>query len=460
MEARRLLALVSLLAFVSLLWQIEGLIGNQGILPARDYLKKAQEVLGDSSFWQIPSLFWFFLEDPPLIPLCIVGLIGSILGGLKQTWLARAGFILALVAYVSVVSTGQVFFGYQWDSLLTESLFLFVFFPNDPSANRLQKFWYWAWHLCLRLILVKLLIGSAFVKWASGDPSYQDLTAMNYHYLTQPLPHQLGLYAYHLPDSIHKVSVIWMFAIEGLFPLMLFGFGYTLGTGIFFQVLLQVLILLTGSFGFFNLLTIALILSTWHYKSYTGPVFKTPILPVSAMFCLIFHCLLSVNQLSRQFFKTSSDSLTAVQKQIEPFRIQNSYGLFATMTTSRLEISVETSADCINFKPLTFLYKPDPNTPGIPRWAGFHMPRLDWQMWFTALAPPEHSPWFFRFLESLASGSNPVKNLLAVAPNEPIACFRTPVFETKIDEAAFTFEYLGVFTHTLRVNKDSGPDRL
>ncbi len=450
LPARRLVALVSILAFVSVLFQIEGLLGNAGILPVSEYLKKAHEVLGEQSFWQLPTLFWLFPEEPPLVTLTLVGIFGSVLAGVNQVWLARIGFFLALLSYLSISSVGQVFFGYQWDSLLTESLFLCIFFPTGCTGNRLQKIWYWLWHLCLRLILIKLLIGSAWVKWASLDPTWRDLTAMNYHYLTQPLPHSLSLLAHHLPESLHKASVIWVFAIEGIFPLMLFGFGYTLATGIFFQLLLQILILLTGSYGFFNLLTMALVLNCWHFdKSNKVSIPNYPKLIWIPILVLILHALISLELFSQQIWKNSFAPLQTIRQWIAPYRILNTYGLFATMTTQRLEISVEVSADCQNFTPISFNYKPDPHNPVTPHWAGFHMPRLDWQMWFAALGPPAQSPWFFRFLEKLASGSTPVKELLANVPNQPITCIRTPVYDTGVKEGQFTFDYLGVFTNTL-----------
>jgi len=45
-------------AFYSLLFQIKGLIGPDGILPANQYLAAVARSLGSAKYWYAPSLFW------------------------------------------------------------------------------------------------------------------------------------------------------------------------------------------------------------------------------------------------------------------------------------------------------------------------------------------------------------------------------------------------------------------
>jgi hypothetical protein len=109
--------------------------------------------------------------------------------------------------------------------------------------------------------------------------------------------------------------------------------------------------------------------------------------------------------------------VTWLRRQVEPFRLVNRYGLFAVMTTSRPEITVEGSLDGVEWRPYVFKYKPGPldrPPPIVP----LHMPRLDWQMWFAALSEGNPPRWIHRFCERLFERSPTVTALLDVDPFE------------------------------------------
>jgi hypothetical protein len=115
---------------------------------------------------------------------------------------------------------------------------------------------------------------------------------------------------------------------------------------------------------------------------------------------------------------------------VAPFEVVNSYGLFAVMTTTRLEIILEGSTDGTNWQPYEFKYKPG-DLQRVPRWVEPHQPRIDWQMWFAALGNYEQNPWLLRFVLRLLQGSPDVTRELANNPftNVPPTYVRALAYE-------------------------------
>jgi predicted DCC family thiol-disulfide oxidoreductase YuxK len=56
----RALAVIYFVAFGSLWWQLAGLIGPNGILPAQPYLDAVATQLGVIRYWYLPTLCWIF----------------------------------------------------------------------------------------------------------------------------------------------------------------------------------------------------------------------------------------------------------------------------------------------------------------------------------------------------------------------------------------------------------------
>jgi hypothetical protein len=96
---------------------------------------------------------------------------------------------------------------------------------------------------------------------------------------------------------------------------------------------------------------------------------------------------------------------------VEPFHLVNRYGLFAIMTTWRLEIIVEGSIDGRQWEPYEFKWKPG-EVRRPPPWMAPHQPRLDWQMWFAALGSRASNAWFDSFCDRLTEGTPEVLALL------------------------------------------------
>ncbi len=261
----RALGVIYLVAFVSLWTQIGGLIGHNGILPADQFMSAVKQQcdaqgIGLERFHLLPTLCWFDSSDGFLNFQCAAGTVCAVL---LIFGIAPAPCLALLwLIYLSLATVGRDFLGFQWDNLLLEAGFLAIFFAPLQWLPKLSReappsrivLW------LLRLLLFKLMFSSGCVKLLSGDPNWRNLTALTFHYQTQPLPTWIGWYANQLPLWFQKFSCAAMFAIELGAPWLIFAprrirfFG---GAAIAF---LQILILLTGNYTFFNFLTLALCL--------------------------------------------------------------------------------------------------------------------------------------------------------------------------------------------------------
>jgi lipase maturation factor 1 len=433
----RALGLVYLVAFVSLWTQVNGLMGHNGILPADQFISAAQQQcdtqrIGLERYYLLPTLCWFNSSDDFLNIQCAAGTLFAILlvAGITPAPCLASLWLL----YLSLSTVGRDFLGFQWDNLLLEAGFLAIFFapwqllPRPARESPPSRIVLWL----LRLLLFKLMVSSGCVKLLSGDTSWRNLTALTFHYQTQPLPTWIGWYAGQLPLWFQKISCAAMFAVELGAPFLIFAPRQIRFFGCAALVSLQILILLTGNYTFFNFLAIALCLlllddfilqkfvprkmSGCFKTQKNGPRWRWP--------RVIIIIPLAVVVLAVSFFQVISmfgvrSGLLAPAAMLDgwlmPLRTVNSYGLFAVMTTKRNEIIIEGSADGVNWLSYEFKYKPgDVNR--HPVFVAPFQPRLDWQMWFAALGNYQQNPWFGNFCERLLQGSPEVLALLEKNP--------------------------------------------
>jgi hypothetical protein len=424
----RLLGFIYLAAFVSLASQIRGLVGQGGILPAAGLLVGRQHC-GISRFWRWPTLFWFNGSDRAL--LCL-SWAGAALAVLLIIGVAPIPVLVLLwTFYLSLFTVGRLFLCYQWDILLLETGFLACFlapldfFPQFPP-QRLPApvtIWLFWW------LLFRLMFWSGAVKLRAGDAAWKALTALQYHYETQPLPTRLAWYAHQLPLPVHRASAVAVFGIELVAPFLIVAPPPWKYAACAAFVLFMALIQLTGNYAFFNLLGIALSLLLLDDRV-LWPVFRSvfPSVTVSFAPSTVFSSSLAV-AISALVLALSIDStaqLIRVQVKwpqwlarffdaVEPFHLVNTYGLFAVMTTGRQEIIVEGSRDGRHWEAYEFKWKPG-DVRRAPGWVAPHQPRLDWQMWFAALGAPVNSSWFGFFCDRLAEGSPAVLALIKRNP--------------------------------------------
>ena len=427
--------------------QIHGLVGSNGILPAEQYLEAVRQQIGTEGYYLVPTLFWLNPSDIFLHFLCAGGVLLSLvlIVGFFPTF-TLAGL---WVFYLSLVTVGQAFLSFQWDVLLLEAGFLAIFFAplqlRETFTRASQPSAAFLW--LLRWLLFRLMFASGFVKLAS-DEVWRNLTALNFHYETQPLPTSLGWYAHQFPEWFQKVSVIGMFAAELVVPFLIFAPRRLRTIGCIGLVGLQMLIILTGNYCFFNLLTIALCLLliddvTWKgllTKRFMPTIrfieqpprrYKRICIAIVATLLLLLSGIRFTGQLFR-------DARFPDVAWIAPFRSVNTYGLFADMTESRPEIIVEGSNDRITWETYQFRWKPGDLT-AAPKWVAPHQPRLDWQMWFAALQGSyQRTPWFLNFMGALLQGKSEVLQLLAdnPFPDTPPRYVRATLYDYRFTDIA------------------------
>jgi predicted DCC family thiol-disulfide oxidoreductase YuxK len=434
----RLLAAIYLVAFGSLAVQVTGLLGEHGISPAHEFFDRIGGGLGWMRFWAVPSLFWWNSTDAVLVGACWVGVVLSVV--LFAGYLERLALALLYLLYLSFSLAGQEFLSFQWDALLLEAGFLAIFFGHTGVTQKTIA-WLYRW-LAFRLYFL-----SGFVKLASHDPSWRGLSALDFHYWTQPLPTVAAWYADKLPRAFQHASTFAVLAVELGAPFLIFLPRRIRLFGAGLLLTLQALIFATGNYTFFNLLAAAITLFLFDDQALRGIVWmplrirelvlSEPVRTgrLGRWAAAALTLLILPLGLVRIFENTTvrlPEPVEALARYSSPFQVVNSYGLFAVMTTERLEIVVEGSDDGQSWQAYEFPYKPGEVT-RAPRWAAPYQPRLDWQMWFAALSDYRTNPWFVAFVERLLEGSPEVLALLEKNPfpDHPPRYVRAPMYDYK-----------------------------
>ena len=430
----RLLGVVYLVAFWSLETQILGLAGSHGIEPAQAVIANARawaasDHLGLARFLQWPTVFWLGVSDRWLIDVCRLGMLLSLplICGVGSAVVLPALWLL----YLSLATVTGQFLGFQWDALLLETgaiasvlaPWALVERPGRDEPTALSRCLLW-W------LLFRLMFASGVVKLASGDPLWRGLSALTVHFETQPLPTPLGWYAHQLPAWFQQIATALVLIVELLVPwFIVVSVDWRRRAGIVF-VVLQACIAATGNYAFFNLLSAALALTLVDDDAW-GRAVSPRWLGVTAATCrpprrgqwvpaaLLATVMLpiSLDILARQTGVSPPGSTwtLALREVVLPLRTINVYGLFAVMTPTRPEVTIEGSSDGQTWRAYAFRYKPgDPLR--RPRWVAPFHPRLDWQMWFAALGEADESPWFQPLCRRLLEGAPAVLSLLAENP--------------------------------------------
>jgi len=412
----RLLGAIYIAAFASLGVQILGLIGQEGILPAGDYLAAAHRALGNSAYRILPSLFWINSGDTALVAGTVFGaLLGLLVAVDKWTRPALAGLF---VLYLSYVHAGQDFMSFQWDTLLLETGFLAIFLTGGSRII----VWLFRW------LVFRYLFLAGVVKLLSGDPTWHGLTALEYHFWTQPLPTPLAWYAAQLPPWLLIGGTAATLVIELGCVFLIFLPRRLRAAAAGCVLLLQSLILLTGNYNFFNLLTMGMCAflfddAALHRLVPRGlesraqfrapPPSRTATVIAAALALIVLP--VGLNRIWQTAARADLPVLGAVTQAVSPLFIVNPYGLFAVMTTTRPEIAIEGSADGQVWHEYIFRYKPGPLSRPAS-WNIPHQPRLDWQMWFAALGGPRENLWILALMRRLLEASPPVLALLDFNP--------------------------------------------
>lgn len=422
------ISLCFVLAFLSLIPQLMGLYGKNGVLSINVFVNVLKEQTGFQRYYELPTLFWLNSSDSFLNFIAFTGLFTSTLSFLG--FCPPLMIVMAWLCYLSFVNTGQDFLGFQWDILLLEVGFLSFFLPPwslswqpwtayEPSLFVRWLFW---------VLLFKLMFLSGIVKIIGKDPNWRNFTALKFHYWTQPIPNGLAYFVAKLPLWFHKFSCFVMFCTELVLPFFIFLPGKFRWICAFVLIFFQLLIWLTGNYAFFNLLTIVLCLfllddGFWfHFLPDWFPALQvvpgtTPFFESLGIAVAFFLLPLNFFWFALTFREASKvlNPLLPIVQQLYNFRINSSYGLFAIMTQERPELVLQGSNDNENWVDYEFKFKPS-RLEKMPPLVAPHQPRLDWQMWFAALGTFSQNLWLQNLMARIFLNSEEVLGLLKSNP--------------------------------------------
>jgi hypothetical protein len=479
----RSLGLIYFSAFCSLAFQIRGLIGPDGILPAGEYLQAVARSLGPSRFWFAPTLLWFSASSHSLVVLCWMGMLASVLL-VANIW-PRGMLLVCFVCFLSFVSAAQDFSGYQSDGMLLEAGFIALFFappgfrpgwgeshpPSRASLFLLQ----WEWF--------RIYFESGMVKLASGEPQWRNFTAMDEYYQNGPLPTWIGWYVQHLPHWFHAGTVYATLALElGLVWMLFLPRRWRI---ICFCIVTpwEIGVILTANYTFLNYLVLALgvlLLDDGLLNRFVPEAWKTQPAPesqphIDTDYSLFnsFKLAITGATLTWLFYATTAEMLWIVSPSLplpktpvmllEPLRIANQYGLFAVMTRGRYEIEFQGSDDGQNWIAYPFRCKPQ-DTDKAPGLYAPHQPRFDWNLWFASLGSWREYPIVPATEERLLTNDSDVLALFASNPfpNQPPKMVRavlwqywfTSIEEKRRDGVWWRRQMLGLYAPTLTVGPD------
>jgi hypothetical protein len=494
----RALGLIYFSAFFSLVFQIRGLIGPQGILPASQYLPLVEQSFeGFARFWFAPTLLWISSGSNMLLAICWVGMVASLLIVLN-IW-PRFTLLICFICFLSFVSAARDFSGYQSDGMLLEAGFIALFFApaglrpgwgaKSPPSRASMFLLQWEWF--------RIYFESGYVKLSSGDPQWRHFTAIIDYYQNGPLPTWLGWYAAHLPRWFHvgttaltlalELVLVWMMFLPRRFRIILF----------LIVTPWEIAIILTANYTFLNYLVLFLgflllddiflarYLPRW-MKAPEPPAIPNPESPApqttDTMRSLLrerfvrFKLSIVVVMLFWIFCATTARMLWMISPAIpmptspvaalEPFRIANRYGLFAVMTPNRYEIEFQGSNDGQTWITYPFRFKPQEinHAPGI---YAPYQPRFDWNLWFASLGPWNQSAIVPRTEILLLSPNPDVLSLFAgnPFPNAPPRQVRAIIWQYWFSTAAekhaqgvwWRRQLLGPYAPTIELNSDGKP---
>ena len=409
----RSLAAIYCGAFVAAAMQFVPLLGERGLEPVGRWLQQVP-------FRQSPSLFYLLPRDAAFRACAWLGVALSILAfsSLPQRlgpWPAAAVWAALWVLYLSFVNIGQTFYAFGWETLLCEVGFFTIFAGASRMAPNTWLIWIWRW------TLFRLMFGAGLIK-LRGDPCWRDLSCLDYYFETQPMPNALSWYFHWLPHGVHAAGVVINHIVELVVPWLYFAPQPIASIAGLVTILFQGVLIVSGNLSWLNWLTVVLciplISDRWlawlpvHPPADLSPIpaYQITLYVVAAMVALLSIGSVMNMLSSRQLMNASFD----------PLHLVNTYGAFGSITRERFEIVVEGTDDATvtgnsQWRDYEFKGKPGNLARRPPQIAPYHL-RLDWLMWFEAMAPSPHSNWFLTLLAGLLKGDPGTLSLLRTNP--------------------------------------------
>jgi hypothetical protein len=410
------LGLTYLLAFLVALNQFPALLGERGLLPVPRYL-------GSAGFGEAPSLFHLRYSDRLLSAVALTGvaLSVSLVLGLLQAgplWLPMLGWFVLWVLYLSIVNVGQRFYAFGWESLLLEAGFLAIFLGNARTAPPFPIL------ILFRWLAFRLELGAGLIK-LRGDPCWRDLTCMDYHHETQPMPNPLSWYAHRLPRAFHRIEVLGNYVAQLVAPFLLFLPQPIATIGGLVMLGTQAYLVASGNYAWLNLLTMVLVVSAIpdsFIRTLLSGAGAPPALAAPPLWFMVAVGAVTalVVVLSYWPVRNLLGGRQLMNAAFNRYHLVNTYGAFGSVTRERYEVVIEgTDADELSeqtvWREYEFKAKPGDPRRRPPQVAPYHL-RLDWLMWFAGISPSYAQDWFRPFLTRLLEGDPAVVRLLRRNP--------------------------------------------
>ncbi|MGV3619235.1 MAG: lipase maturation factor family protein [Archangium sp.] len=383
--------LVVMIAVGSYWWQFGGLAGVNGIAPMGEAFDRASAQL---TIFELPTLLWFSSSDVMIHLLLAL----SFFSGVAMVFgvAPRSSSITLWACWGSLVQVGHPFLSFQWDILLVEAAFCSAFYAPGGVRPRFDQPAPSAFAFVMYALACKVTLQSGIVKLTSGDPSWRDLTALTYHWWTQPLPTWTSFLIAELPLFIQQAMCALMFVFELLIPLLAFGPRKLRGVAAAGLIVLQAALFVAGNYSYYNVLALVLAVPLLGETSSTSRWrWAVPVLYVA----------ISIGMFTRAEWV----------KPLRRFDTINAYGAFAWMTKSRAEIILEGSNDGVTWTAYEFPWKPGDVT-RRPDFIAPWQPRLDWQMWFASLGRCGGNPWILSMQQKVLTGEPTVLALFETNP--------------------------------------------
>lgn len=426
---QRSLGLIYLIAFLNAVNQFKPLLGERGLLPAPAWVQQVP-------FRASPSLFYAFPKDSAFTFASWLGVLLSCLAvtGISErysTWFSALVWAAMWVLYLSLVNVGQTFYGFGWESILLEAGFFATVLGSRTVAPQVIGLWLLRW-LCFRV-----MFGAGLIK-LRGDPCWRDMTCLDYHYETQPMPNPLSWYLHWAPVWTHRAGVWFNHFAELAAP-----FGYFLPQPIasiagIITIAFQGSIMASGNLSWLNLLTIVLALPMLddHILGFFLPLRAPELQPPAAAHKIVLVLLaLLVAGLSVKPILNMLSPRQIMNTSFNPLHLVGTYGAFGGITRTRYEVVVEGTEDSVltastKWRAYEFRGKPGDTGRLPPQIAPYHL-RLDWLMWFAAMSGYEQHPWFIHLIKKLLDGDAATLGLLRSNPfsSRPPQFVRAQLYE-------------------------------
>jgi len=458
------LAAIYLVAFVVAALQFPALCGQRGLQPAPMFLRAVR-------FRRAPSLFHWRYSDGLLRGLSWAGaaISAALIGGLPQQGplvVTMLAWFVLWALYLSIVNIGGTFYGFGWETLLLEAGFLAIFLGNRDVAPP------WPVILAFRWLAFRVEFGAGLIK-LRGDPCWRNLTCMEWHHETQPLPNPLSWFFHHLPKPIHRLEAIGNFVAQLLLPFGLFLPQPLAALAAVLMIGTQLYLVVSGNYAWLNWVTIV-ILAAGLADPVLGVLVAVPVAsfaePAPAFVVAIVGLTILVVTLSYYPVRNLASRRQAMNASFDPFRLVNTYGAFGTVSRTRFEVIVEGTADeelspDTVWREYAFLAKPGDPRRVPPQVAPYHL-RLDWLVWFLPLSPMYGEDWFPAFLVRLLQGDKAISRLLGhdPFPDRPPVHVRARLFryrftswqELRRTGAWWDRTWVGDFVSPLRLEREDG----